>query len=116
MKPSEAMRIGAAIRPQAYGAYFDYSDTDDGTTIMRSCAVGAMLEVIAGDDGIAAVFEQKFNLDDYREALGITSWDVDVEHPVTHDQTPLIVVITHLNDADKWTREQIADWLESIGY
>ncbi len=25
-------------------------------------------------------------------------------------------VITHLNDVQHWTREQIADWLESIGY
>jgi len=35
--------------------------------------------------------------------------------PLSHNADALESVITHLNDHHAWSREQIADWLESIG-
>lgn len=47
--------------------------------------------------------------------------DVEVEYPCNGEEAcsplgkaPLRYVIMHLNDIDKWTREQIADWLTVI--
>jgi len=35
-------------------------------------------------------------------------------HPVTHEQTTVKYAIINLNDHHKWTREQVADWLETL--
>lgn len=37
-----------------------------------------------------------------------------VKHPVTGQTVPLKSAIISLNDSSKWTREQIADWLETL--
>jgi len=37
-----------------------------------------------------------------------------VEHPLTKEITTLRYAIISLNDTYKWTREQIADWLETL--
>jgi hypothetical protein len=39
-----------------------------------------------------------------------------VRHPLSANAAPLQDVIRGLNDIHDWSREQIADWLESIGY
>jgi hypothetical protein len=31
------------------------------------------------------------------------------------DPDPLVTVVWHLNDAHRWSRERIADWLEGLG-
>lgn len=40
-------------------------------------------------------------------------WE-DVVHPVTKHTDKLQHVIINLNDKQRWTREQIADWLETL--
>lgn len=40
--------------------------------------------------------------------------NLQVRHPVTYFPENLHDVIMELNDDYKWTREQIADWLESL--
>lgn len=42
---------------------------------------------------------------------GIHNW---VKHPVTHHETNLSSAIMSLNDAYKWSRDAIADWIESL--
>ena len=37
-----------------------------------------------------------------------------VRHPVIGTQSTLMTTIINLNDFHQWTREQIADWLESL--
>jgi hypothetical protein len=37
-----------------------------------------------------------------------------VKDPVTGHTRELFYVIMSLNDGEKWTREQIADWVESL--
>jgi len=92
LKLSEAIRIGAAKRPQAVGKYFK-----DGA----SCALGAAYEAVTGkyvESGSGGLpnmikwFEDHFEMDDWRG-----------------------MDITERNDRGV-SREQIADWLESQGY
>lgn len=42
---------------------------------------------------------------------GVDSW---VKHPFRDEYAILYYVIQSLNDSHKWSREQIADWLESL--
>ena len=86
MKLSKAIRIGARIRPQGFGAYFH---------VGRSCALGAAFEGMKGRPA---------------NSIGRLIWDELGISPRLHDR------IVDLNDAQHWTREQIADWLEAEGY
>lgn len=100
MKISEALRKGSKIRPQCKGLYFK-----DGC----SCSLGAIFEAI----GVATPESQSTEITFLRKYY--PQADNIVEHPVDKRKTYLSAVILALNDYDNWTREQIADWLESIG-
>lgn len=87
LKLSAAIRIGAKIRPQAFGMYCSEG---------RTCALGAALEAINRDpkplngSGLIAA----------TEPLGIS--------------LELASQVSRRNDSG-WTREAIADWLEAKG-
>jgi hypothetical protein len=79
LKLSEAIRIGAKIRPQGFCQYFYQG---------RSCALGAAFEAITT-----------------REAQRLTApmWTRLGMTVALHDE------VVQRNDKDRWTREQIAD-------
>lgn len=89
LKLSEAIRIGARMRPQCAGDFF----LNGG-----SCALGAALEAF----GIDPKDAKGFHYGNACDILGIT--EGLAEH------------IAIRNDLRHWSRESIADWLESIGY
>ena len=94
LKLSEAMRIGAGIRPQGFGGVL--AQLSRGT----SCALHAAYEAIEGHphpkiSGASEMLE--------KWACGFAC-GVIVEE------------VMDKNDSEKLTREQIADWLESQGY
>jgi hypothetical protein len=84
LKPSQAIRIGASLRPQCVGYLF----ADGG-----SCALGAMYEGFTGKTCYLPREMRKY----FPE---FSNW---------HE------LIINKNDIQKWTREQIADWLEAQG-
>lgn len=96
-KLSEAIRIGAKLRPQGMGFYFSEG---------RSCALGAAYEAVTGK---------------YHEAGAGT----DIPNMVDwfsekFDMGPSLGSrIVDMNDGNhgqiQRTREQVADWLESQG-
>ena len=116
MKLSEAIRLGAMMRPQG-----KYNYMMNG----RSCAIGAALEAIGipvrdrGND---------FSRDNEREALEelkrrpeIKEWSALNKKKNTHcpsceyvDQGNFSGVISHLNNSHDWTRERIAEWVATI--
>src|ERR1051325_2910153 len=91
---SEAIREGAKLRPQAFNEYY----IDGG-----SCAVGAAAEAMGFDKVRMVEAENAFA---YMQAAG-------VDCPACKRINSLLGVCTHLNDTHRWTREQIADWLET---
>jgi hypothetical protein len=103
MKLSEAIRLGAMLRPKN-----DALVSDRGT-----CAIGAAL------DAEALIPERWFDVDfDVLYAEAEKRWPLlvaFVPHPF-HPEHPLKLwrVIVSLNDRHKWTREQIADFVETL--
>lgn len=92
LKLSDAIRIGARIRPQCRLDPFR-----DG----KSCAIGAAYEGATGE------YNEEMDMCDIRDELRIRGiW------PLTLPTS----AIWPLNDCERWSREQIADWLEAQGY
>lgn len=105
------MRQGSQLHPQAFGDYV----VDDCCT----CAIGAIYEALMGklppaekDKAYACWLVGQ----EIRLATGIHFNTDLLEHPVLHETWGLSAIIASLNDNYKWTREQIADWLEGLGY
>lgn len=121
MKLSEAIRIGSSKRPQCRDVFFNRIDDE-----ICSCALGAGFE--GGDlidqdmlkRGIVALHMELVSAFEGFELYSVNNSGMlpfpcpsfsCKERPA---QLPEIIV--HLNDEHNWSREQIADWLESIGY
>ena len=49
-----------------------------------------------------------------REAAKLPNINAYARHPVTSTLAPLWVIVTNLNDHHKWSRDQIADWLDDL--
>lgn len=106
---SEAIREGAKLRPQAHHGMLLAGGT---------CAMGAAAEAI-GFSTREIDYGCYFDLLDlypYARTTETTcpvvscgkAWDFD-----NKSRTYLGQLIVHLNDDHRWTREAIADWLES---
>jgi hypothetical protein len=102
LKLSGAIRLGAMLKPQGFG---DRSADADGIT---SCALGAAYDA-------AGIMDAHRVWDDLAVLFPILERFVgDVKCPVCDDLGEHDSAIPHLNDDHKWTREQIADWVETI--
>jgi hypothetical protein len=100
MRLSEAIRLGAIMKPQAFGMIFDGIGT---------CAIGAAKDAVGELDvspawfGIAEVFERH------------PEWHYGILRcPVSGCSHIEGVIAAHLNDYHRWTRERIADFIEQI--
>jgi hypothetical protein len=96
---SQAIRIGAKLRPQCYGRLFK----DGG-----SCALGAAYEAMFGSPP-PDVWQDKFRY--VVEPLNACLDRLNERFP-----PKLLRKVWVKNDNTESTREEIADWLESIGY
>src|SRR5262245_42676934 len=96
MRLSEAIRLGAMMRPQAFRTLL----TDNG-----ACALGAALLAVGARPEEAV-----------RSALNRWPWasTVSADCPRCGRSRTVFQVITHLNDCHGWTREQIATWVTGI--
>jgi hypothetical protein len=99
MRLSEAIRLGAMLKPQYHGDLW----SGDGR---RSCAYGAALDAIGRGHACRVARE----LPPAWLELGARPETC----PACQIAMPATSVVTHLNDKHEWTRERIADWLEPI--
>lgn len=93
---SEAMRLGAMSTGQAFGCLFGENNT--------TCAIGAVIYALGGraeDDDGCFINQTAINI------------KFDVLEPIL--ETNLWGEIVRKNNRDKWTREQIADWIIATG-
>ena len=107
MKLSEQIRLGAMLKPQAFGMLrrpVDWPPVLGDVLGLRAtegtCAYGAAMD--AGYVGAA--------IDYVAAACPVRGHDY-----CTHVVRPYVMsVVMHLNDHHRWTREAIADWVETI--
>lgn len=98
MKFPDAVRLGSMLHEQCHGELFAY---DGNGNLFASCAVGAALEAI-GQTRNACLYWPEL---------------MEPSHcPACNEPAYINNVITHLNDSHLWTREAIADWLDTILY
>lgn len=100
MQLSDAIRLGAMLKPQEFGHLLANG---------RTCAFGAafdalgLLEVVLGTSLASATLDQ---------------WPwllTHAPHPIIAGYVePAINVILKLNDVEHWSRERIADWVASV--
>lgn len=103
MPLSQAIRLGAKLRPQAFGALF----VDGG-----SCSLGAAYEAVGYTVRNGQVI---VNSSVPRAWVKIAGGIGKFDCPVTgcNQQRDLVLgLVTHLNDRHHWTRERIADFIE----
>ena len=102
MPLSEAIRLGALLKPQAL---------DSEGWPMKSCALQAALEAVG-----QPVLHVALGCTNY--GLLETLWPLLVRpamNPMDGDGNwPLLNVIYRLNDQWEWTRERIAEWVATI--
>jgi hypothetical protein len=96
MRLSEAIQLGALMKPQAFRALL----TDDG-----ACALGAALLAV----GAVQEPARRSVRDRWPWALTLSA-----DCPSCGRSSSIFGVIAHLNDNHHWLREQIATWVASI--
>lgn len=111
---SAAIREGAKKRPMAQGSYFTYNNYE----CIGSCALGAAYEALTGTavvEGQLASDEQILNTIGFYTETDMYRWVEESDGGPLAENHELWRVISILNDFTGWTREQIADWLETQG-
>lgn len=106
MTLSDAMRLGAAMVPQAFGD----SIVRNGETITAACAWAA-ISIGIGD----ARLHPNLIAVRFPELLQPADCPAECGHQGYFGGLPTLEeLITHLNDDHRWTREQIADWIDTL--
>lgn len=106
MKLSEAIRLGAMLGPQC--RYESESKRGD---VVARCALGGALFAATGRSTYASGRD--------RIATARRLWPVAAVRPAacsecSYEANDVLHGIVHLNDMHVWTREQIADFVETI--
>jgi hypothetical protein len=118
MKLSEAIRIGAKKRPQCFTVLFLHpTDPSNKSGVIQSCALGAGLEGagIINPEELQYPCHPKWKAEVFDGISGYKdrAW---FRCPICFFRDDSLELTIHLNDAHEWSREAIADWLETIGY
>lgn len=101
MRLSEAIRLGATMKPQGF------SQWDDNT-----CALKAASEAVGIKHQYMANRGYHPNYGEIREMWPYINMDSSC--PLCRENGDLIFSIYHLNDSHKWSREKIADFVEMV--
>src|SRR6266702_918790 len=94
MKLSEAMRLGAMLKPQGFGLFDVIRDE-------LACALVAARLAIGLDKALLSEFPVLYEPVDKCPSCSLEY------------QFGLSQMVVHLNDDHRWTRERIADWIEA---
>ena len=119
MKFSEAIRLGAMLKPQGRGAFLRiheavvFGDVFGLRYAIKTCAVGAALDAV----GALREFHQNYEGESDNEL--VRRWPIVnsiVDPPVQNAprRVSLARAIVGLNDQERWTREQIAEWVATV--
>lgn len=105
LRLSDAIRIGAMLRPRGVCALLEAG---------RTCALGAALDAI-GYYRPEQSYVGCLSSAEWRQLSA--RWPLlamDVRSPADGHERQLSDTIIYLNDSHEWSRERIADWVESL--
>lgn len=111
MKLSEAIRLGAMLKPPSRGGFMGVAYRADGSCALK--AAGDALGFSHSTD-VAAPYPQlrdRFRWLDAPRACHIDGCTDDNFDGRFNDT---LQIVYHLNDHHHWTREQIADWVATV--
>lgn len=125
MRFSEAIRLGAMLRPQGFGGLFVLNFMVGGGENVASCALGAAAEasgakvpdvrsvMLFGSDADALVMvERRWP---FLRASGEIECPLGCKPSLSHARiADLGGMVAHLNDRHSWTREEIADYVAAF--
>lgn len=110
MRLSEAIRLGAMLRPQGF---FDLWTVKADQLLIQSCALGAACDAFGCGYGHAYASRGLNHL-----PRDLDQWlaggPVDCPACPSFTMARRDAMITHLNDRHRWTREAIADWVATL--
>ena len=102
MKLSEAIRLNGMTKPQGVGGA-------SLSSLSAPCAIGGALQ------SIGQQLTGGFVLDNYARFSRAWPWtDRDGYCPACGSPNQMFGVVYHLNDIHRWSREQIAAWVETV--
>jgi hypothetical protein len=125
VKLSEAIKRGAARLPQTHGCFIEYNPMTQEP--IGACALGAAYLELTQQEPPTHFFDNTFQMESVQAELEIADTieeltGIDflqmVKPPATtgpRQDFTLFTTIIDLNDTYRWTREQIADWLNKEG-
>ena len=129
MRLSEAIRLGAMMKPQAFGELMTTAEFRTAlmgqnirvVEITGTCALGAAMDAV-GELPTASIYEMDYEYDGESvfPQLAHVVGDCPVagcayEWPAgAGRKKDLDNMIPHLNDEHLWTRERIADWVATV--
>lgn len=115
-KLSICIREGAKKRPQAFEDFIcEISSSDASAPEYSTCALGAAYEHITGK--LPYPEDDQSVIDTLYKTCGLNNFRFPYPESTYAGMDACIDdIVTTLNDTFKWTREEIADYLESIGY
>ncbi len=107
MKLSEAMRLGAMLKPQGFGAMINVWG--------GTCALGAVADAVGQELVWPPAWCPILDVLWLRTRYPILDmFAIDPVIPGAYSgRLSLADVIVRLNDDHRWTRERIADWIEA---
>jgi hypothetical protein len=112
LRLSEALRLGSLDNPQCKRHLYDFGTGG-------YCALGAIYKAVGWEptvDESRAPQAQRAEMTRVSHTCWTTTRDAPCEHATYFRHGASIhVLLIHLNDDHEWTREKIADWLESEG-
>jgi hypothetical protein len=108
MRLSEAIRLGAMISPQTRG-YFFRRAVSDKESVVATCALGAAALAVGGP-----VFSFAHSAYDTWPILAFAVPEAELPSGIARSRRSLRLadVIIMLNDKERWTRTEIAGWVE----
>lgn len=107
MRLSEAIRLGAMLRPQGFGLYQTIGGSCAYGAAMEACGIRPEIQNTISDEGIEALFPIA-RCSARCPTCTAAAWATCADEPTVNG------IVPHLNDDHRWTREQIAAWVETI--
>lgn len=103
MKFSEAIRLGAMSTGQCFGVSYNKVNGD----VTETCALGAAMHAIGG-------IGEKWPVEWNWAYDTLAYCPMGCSHPYGWEAPCVLMVTAHLNDGHKWSRERVADYVESM--